>query len=150
MTTNALICSIFTVFITSITKNLKASLCISLGGLFYALGYGMIFFINTYFMFIISAAIWTIGEILASTNTSIYIANHTPITHRGRFNSLFPIIRKLGSLIGPMIEGFYIKHLGLKHLWLFISALSLLAAIMMFKLYKLDISKTLSSEIESA
>ena len=138
MTVNAVICSLLTVFITSLAKNIKASLCISLGGLLYAIGFGMMFFINSYFMFIVSTATWTVGEILVATNTSVYIANHTPITHRGRFNSVFPIIRKLGFMIGPVMAGFYIKYTNIRNLWLLIALLALIGSFMMYKLYTAD------------
>ena len=138
MTVNAVICSLLTVFITSLAKNIKASLCISLGGLLYAIGFGMMFFINSYFMFIVSTATWTVGEILVATNTSVYIANHTQITHRGRFNSVFPIIRKLGFMIGPVMAGFYIKYTNIRNLWLLIALLALIGSFMMYKLYTAD------------
>ena len=138
MTVNAVMCSVLTVFITSATKNIKAALCIAIGGLLYALGFGMMFFIDSYYMFIISTATWTVGEILVATNTSVYIANHTPITHRGRFNSVFPIIRKLGFMIGPMMAGFYVKYTNIRNLWVLVAALALIGSLMMYKLYNVD------------
>lgn len=142
MTVNAVMCSIFTVIVTSLTKNVKSSFSISIGGLLYAVGFGMIFFINTYYMFIISTVIWTIGEIIVATNTSVYIANHTPITHRGRFNSIFPIIRKLGFIIGPMFAGIYVKHTGIRYLWILVGILSLFGSLLMYRLYILDNKKS--------
>ncbi|MBZ9686951.1 MFS transporter [Clostridium estertheticum] len=138
MTVNAVMCSILTIFITSATKNIKASLCIAIGGLLYAVGFGMMFFIDAYYLFIISAATWTVGEILVATNTSVYIASQTPITHRGRFNSVFPIIRKLGFMIGPMMAGFYVKHTNIRNLWILVAILALIASLMMYRLYTVD------------
>jgi len=138
MTVNAVMCSVLTVFITSATKNIKASLCIAIGGLLYAVGFGMMFFINAYYMFIISTATWTVGEILVATNTSVYIANHTPITHRGRFNSVFPIIRKLGFMIGPMMAGLYVKYTNIRNLWILVAILAVIGSLMMYKLYTVD------------
>lgn len=138
MTINALLCSIITVFLTSLTKNLKPSLNISIGGGLYAIGFGMIFFIDTYFMFIISTIIWTVGEIFVATNTGVYIANHTPITHRGRFNSIFPMIRRVGFMVGPIIGGWFIKYTNIRNLWLLVAGLSIIGAAMMYKLYTVD------------
>ncbi|WP_373898439.1 MFS transporter [Haloimpatiens sp. FM7315] len=138
MTVNAVLCSTITVFITSAVRNIKASLSIALGGLLYVFGFGMIFFIDELYMFIISTIIWTIGEILVSTNTNVYIAEHTPITHRGRFNSIFPIIRRLGFMLGPIMAGGYIKHSSIRNLWLLIGSLSLVASVMMYVLYTKD------------
>jgi Arabinose efflux permease len=142
MTVNAVLCSTITVFITSLTKRLKSSLSISIGGLLYAVGFGIIYFINSFPMFILSTALWTAGEILVATNTSIYIAEHTPVTHRGRFNSIFPIIRKLGFIIGPLFAGIYIKYTLLKNLWILVSVLAVIGSFLMYKLYSKDVNKT--------
>ncbi|MBS4537034.1 MFS transporter [Clostridium sp. D2Q-11] len=141
MTVNAVMCSIFTVVVNSATKDFKSSFNIAVGGILYMIGFGMIAFINSFWLFVVSTIIWTIGEILVATNTSVYIANHTPITHRGRFNAVFPIIRKLGFIIGPMMAGAYVKYSGIKSLWILIGALSLVGSIMMYRLYIMDIRK---------
>jgi MFS family permease len=138
MAVNAIMCSIIPMFLTAITGKLKASLTIALGGILYAVGFGMIFFINSYFLFILSTMVWTMGEMLIATNTNVYIADHTPASHRGRFNSIFPIIRKLGFMVGPIIAGLYVKYTSIRNLWLFIGGLSILGAIMMYRLYLMD------------
>lgn len=138
MTTNALVCFLFTIPITNLTKTNKAASNITIGSLFYALGFGMLFVIDGMFLFVISTALWSIGEILVSTNTGVYIADHAPITHRGRFNSLFPIIRKTGSVLGPILAGFYIKFSNLRSLWLFIGVLMVVASFLMYRLSRND------------
>jgi MFS family permease len=150
MTVNAVMCSVLTIFITSATKNIKASLCIAIGGILYAVGFGMMFFIDAYYMFIVSTAIWTVGEILVATNTSVYIASHTPITHRGRFNSVFPIIRKLGFMIGPMLAGVYVKYANIRNLWALVAVLAVIGSLMMYKLYTLDKVEIESTQKETA
>jgi len=138
MTVNAVMCSIIPLFIIPITKNMKTSFSIAIGGVLYAIGFGMMFFISRFYLFIISTMIWTLGEILIATNTSVYIADHTPSTHRGRFNSIFPIIRKLGFIIGPIIAGAYVKYTNIRNLWIFIAILAIVGAVLMYKLYLKD------------
>ncbi len=138
MTVNAVMCSIIPMFLTALTGKVKASLSIAIGGILYAVGFGMIFFIHSYASFVLSAMIWTMGEILIATSTNVYIADHTPASHRGRFNSIFPIIRKLGFMVGPLIAGVYVKYTSIRNLWLFIGGLSIIGAIMMYKLYLID------------
>lgn len=138
MAVNAVMCSIIPMFLTTLTGKLKASLSIAVGGILYAIGFGMMFFINSYLLFIFSTMFWTMGEILIATNTNVYIADHTPASHRGRFNSIFPIIRKLGFMIGPIIAGVYVKYTNIRNLWLFIGGISIVGAIMMYKLYLMD------------
>lgn len=138
MTVNAVMCSIIPMFLTVMTKEMKASLSIAIGGILYAAGFGMIYFIHSYALFVISAMLWTMGEMLIATNTNVYIADHSPASHRGRFNSIFPIIRKLGFMGGPIIAGIYVKYTNIRNLWLFIGGISIIAAILMYRLYLMD------------
>ncbi|MEG0307004.1 MAG: MFS transporter [Clostridium sp.] len=138
MTINAMMCSLLTPMIIVATKNTSSSLSIALGGILYALGFGMMFFINSFYMFVLSTVIWTAGEILVANNTSVYIASHTPATHRGRFNSIFPMIRRLGFILGPLLAGACIKYYNIRILWIFVGSLALIGAAMMYRLYNLD------------
>ncbi|SHJ59498.1 Predicted arabinose efflux permease, MFS family [Hathewaya proteolytica DSM 3090] len=131
MTVNTVLCSLLPPLLPYVIKNVKPSMCIALGGLFYTVGFGMMAFITSYGMFILSAVLWTIGEILVATNTNIYIADNAPISHRGRFNSIFPIIRKLGFILGPMLAGVYVKHFSIQALWIPIGILAFIGALLM-------------------
>lgn len=149
MTVNAVMCSIIPMFLTALTGKIKASLSMAIGGILYAVGFGMIFFIHNYVLFILSAMIWTMGEILIATNTNVYIADHAPASHRGRFNSIFPIIRKLGFMVGPIIAGVYVKYTNIRNLWLFLGGISIIGAILMYKLYLMDNKSQEMSATES-
>lgn len=145
MAINAIICSFGTVIVTGFTNKYKSSFNIALGGMFYTIGFGMICFVNGINGLIISTFIWTIGEILVATNTSVFIGKHAPETHRGRFNSLFPIIRKIGSISGGIIAGMIVKYFNLFALWIF---MSIIAAIGGFIMYKIYINDNLKDKIE--
>jgi len=88
------------------------------------------------------------GETLIATNTNVYIANHSPASHRGRFNSIFPIIRKLGFAVGPMIAGVYVKYTSIRNLWLLVGGLAIVGAFMMYRLYLMDNDVTASQDNE--
>lgn len=92
--------------------------------------------------------LWTTGEILVANNTNVYIANHSPDTHRGRFNSVFPMIKRLGFIVGPIISGTIIKYSEIKNLWIFVGCISLLGAIMMYRLYIVDKNQGVNKDSE--
>lgn len=92
---NALVCSLFTVPLISLTKNLSPARTIQLGGILCAIGFGSYAIFKAPILFYVFTAIWTIGEILVATNISVFIADHSPVSHRGRFNAIFPIIRRV-------------------------------------------------------
>ena len=124
----------FTTIITLITRKIRAIYNVSIAGLFFAVGFGMLFFVNSFWLFVLSTIIWTIGEIINATNIGVYIANHTPITHRGRFNSIIGIISSTGGSISPYITGRFIQSYGVNNVWPFIFLLAVAASFFMFLL----------------
>lgn len=136
MTVNALAVCFLTVPITQLFQKRAPSWNLSLGGLFYVMGFGMLALVQSYLGMFISTLLWSIGEIFISTNTSVYIADHAPMTHRGRFNSVFPIIRKLGFGTGPLLMGFCISKIGIFSSWYVMAGISLVGSMGMFFLRK--------------
>ena len=103
MTFNALVVIFGTTFIIGVTKNLKPILATLITAVLYALGFGGIYFGYAFYIVIITAFVWTVGEILGATNIDVYIANHTPMSHRGRVNSIVPIIMGAGHALSPLL-----------------------------------------------
>lgn len=124
----------FTTIITLITRKIRAIYNVSIAGLFFAVGFGMLFFVNSFWLFVLSTIIWTIGEIINATNIGVFIANHTPISHRGRFNSIIGIISSTGGSISPYITGRFIQRYGVNNVWPFIFLLAIAASFFMFLL----------------
>jgi MFS family permease len=146
MSINAIVVVCFTVLIIALTRRNKPILNIAVSGIFYAIGFGMLYYVQSYMLFIVSTIIWTIGEILHSTNQGVYIANNTPMSHRGRINSLLPIISGIGFAIGPRIMGSYIKDKEVASAWPLVFLISLGAAVLMYGLYLKDRSRRSDSQ----
>lgn len=91
----------------------------------------MLGFVNSFWLFILSGLIFTIGEILEVTNAGVYVANHSPINHRGRFNAIIPLVTGLGSTFGPKIFGVYIDSFGLTSMWVFCFVLAMISGAFM-------------------
>ncbi|PAB57740.1 MFS transporter [Anaeromicrobium sediminis] len=121
--------------ITLITRKIKPSINMSIALIFYAIGFGSIYYAKNLYLFLLSALIWTIGEILAATNSGVYIANHTPISHRGRVNSIIPLIQGTGEAYSPPIMGRFIQQYGIVMVWPFTFVLGLVGALGMYILY---------------
>jgi len=133
--TNGIIVVTMTTLIIYITKKNKPLLNIAISGVFFAMGFGMNFFINAYPLFIMATIVWTIGEIVNATNVGVYIADHAPSSHRGRFNSVINIITGAGSAIGPVIMGGYIENLGVKYVWPLVFTVTMISSLMIYGLY---------------
>lgn len=148
MTLSAFVIIFFTSVITSITKELKASISIAFTGLFCALGYGILYFANNFGIFIISTIIWTIGEILYSTNSNVYIMENTPESHRGRFYSILPLLTGTGYAISPLIMGRYIDAFSIQSAWVIVSLVGLAVFVGMLILYRKESSQELNNEVD--
>ena len=128
MTFNALIVIIGTTFIIGLTKKIKPILSTIMAAILYAIGFGGIFFGQIYYIILLTAFIWTVGEILGATNIDVYIANHTPMSHRGRVNSIVPIIIGSGHAVSPYLMGKFIEHNSVRMVWPLCGVFALAAA----------------------
>lgn len=151
MTANALVVIFLTTFIISLTRNLKPILGVAASAFLYALGFGVLFFLvgipemQRLSLYIVSTFIWTVGEIIAATNINVYIANHTPVTHRGRFNSVLPLITGAGEALSPPLMGLYIEKRSVRYVWPLVFLLGLAAGISYLFLHRRERSRAQSS-----
>lgn len=128
---NGLIVMIFTPIMTKLTEKVKNIRCMFYGGLLYAVGFGMLGLIKTLPFFFVSAFIFTIGEIVLSISTSPFIANHTPISHRGRMNAVLPMILHLGYTLGPMGMGKALSYISIEQGWIILGVVVFIASLFM-------------------
>ncbi|MGH4121750.1 MAG: MFS transporter [Clostridium sp.] len=135
---NGLIVMLFTPLITKISQNTKHIRKMIYGGLLYAFGFGMLGILNTLPFFFVSVFIFTLGEIILSISVTPFIANHTPMSHRGRMNAVLPIIFGMGYTLGPITMGKALGHISIESAWLILGMVALISSIFMCVLEKYD------------
>lgn len=128
MSINAFTVIFCTVAVISITKKIKPLINITLAGIFYAVGFGMLMFVTSYPLFILSTIIWTLGEILNVTNFGVYLADNSPANFRARFNAIGSLSWSIGGALGTAISGKFIQDIGLNYIWLFTFIISIIGA----------------------
>jgi len=138
MSFNAGIVLAATSLLLYISRHIMPLRNISFANLLYALGFGMMAFIQEFPMFLVSAVFWTIGEILVVTNYNVFVANHTPISHRGRFNGLLQIIIGMGFAFSPLLSGIFVDTIGLSVLWKGVGILSIILGLCFYILSEWD------------
>jgi MFS family permease len=138
MSFNAVVVIILTTFVIHSTERIKPALTVAVASLFFAVGFGTIGLVRTVPLLLLSTLVWTVGEILEATNTSVYVANHAPITHRGRINAVAPIIMWSGFGLGPPVSAQFIEHYSLNGIWPLCFALSMLAAGLLLLIHLLE------------
>lgn len=129
---NCLAVVIGTPLLVLATKAVKPLTNMLIVGLLYMTGFGLYSISEQLSLFLIFTLIWTAGEILFVTNTGVFVANHSPITHRARFQSIFEIIQGSGRAIGPLITGYYLMSHSIPQTWVLVAILCGFATLLLF------------------
>ncbi|NCC64834.1 MAG: MFS transporter [Spirochaetia bacterium] len=135
MALNGIVVVLFNPILVSSLRRFHPLANSSLSGILYAAGFGLFAFATSNIAFLILTVVYTFGEIIAATNEQFYIANNTPISHRGRFSAILPILMGTGHAIAPITGGMIIERYSINSLWLIAAATSLLGAFGVFCLY---------------
>ncbi|WP_228005912.1 MFS transporter [Xenorhabdus sp. BG5] len=125
--------SILVVIITPAIIRLTSNLCdiksLSISGFIFALGYSLILFYSSVSMQFIAWFFLAIGEILLLTKEGVYLANHSPSSHRGRISGILTTIRHVLLMPTYILIGAYIQSDGYVSTWSLIIIVSLVAGI---------------------
>lgn len=138
MSVNAFTVLFCTVGITSITKHFKPMINITLAGIMYAVGFGMLGMVDSFYLFILSTVIWTLGEILVVTNFGVYLANHSPSNFRARFNAVGSFSSSIGAALGTSIAGKLLQYTELNDIWTITFVLSIIGMVGMFGIHIIE------------
>jgi MFS family permease len=131
---NAITVLLVTAYMSAVTKKNHQLTNMTFAGLFYAIGFGMLGFVNNVGLLIISTILWTLGEILHSINAGVYIANNSPSNYRARLNAVYEIGSSIGISLSTIFSSFYIEHFGSKSIWTVVFIVGLVASLFMFVL----------------
>lgn len=134
---NALIVIITTPLLTYRTRRHNAVDVMGVGGLCYAASFIVYAISKNMMLFLIATFALTIGEVLVAINSSAFIANNTPSSHRGRISSIIPIVSGAGYAFGPMVMGKIIDISGIFIAWIIVMIIALIGSVGMFLLKKL-------------
>ncbi len=136
MSINAITVLVLTALITMITKKNNQLTNMIFAGILYAIGFGMIGYANSFVFFIISTVIWTMGEILTSISSGVFVANYSPCNYRARLNAVTTIGYSAGAAVSTAFSGVYIDSHGVRGIWSIVFLVSAVASIGMFFLKK--------------
>lgn len=81
-------------------------------------GFGFTALASSLPLFALSVAIWTLGEIAATSVSPAIIADLSPVRLRGLYQGVFGAAWGLSYFIGPLAGGWIFDHLGSTTLWI--------------------------------
>lgn len=80
-------------------------------------GFGLTALANTLPFYMVTIAIWTLGEIIGATIAPVIIAELAPVEKRGLYQGIQGSAWGLAFFIGPALGGFVYEHYGSAVLW---------------------------------
>jgi MFS family permease len=138
MMTNGLTVVALTAVVVLFSRRLSSLSAVALASVFYAAGFGAYYFVGSVPLALGATVVWTIGEILGSTNGNAFIAERAPPAFRSRINSAVSFSYIAGSALAPLAAGPIARAYGSAAVWPFVAACSLIAAVYMSVVNRLD------------
>jgi MFS family permease len=89
----------------------------AIAAIFLGFGFGFTALADTLTLFMLSVAIWTLGEIAATSVAPAIIADLSPVELRGVYQGIFGSAWGLAAFLGPLAGGWIYQHLGSDALW---------------------------------
>lgn len=126
MTANAVIVVIFTPILTVLTRRYSALIGTMIAAIFLGLCYSTLLLNQSLIVIFLAVFFMTVAEVLIVTKSSVFIANHSPSSHRGRITGILPAVINSANYFSPVIMGGYIDHFGFHALWYLMIILAVL------------------------
>lgn len=138
MMTNGLTVVALTALVVLISRRLRSLSAVALSSAFYAIGFGSYWFVGGLHVAVLATIVWTIGEILGSTNGNAFIAERSPPAFRSRINSAVSFCYIAGNALAPLAAGPIARAYGSASVWPFVAVCALVSAAFMFGVDRLD------------
>lgn len=142
MSVNALTVLLMTATVTHATLRMPRAINMAIGCAFYVVGFGAYAICSSLAAFLAATFVWTIGEILLATNGNVFVNQHAPRSHRGRFNSIISVTTGFGSILGPYAGGLLLSWYTFGTLWMAMVGVALFTGLLFVRLRLLVLRAT--------
>jgi len=114
---NALAVLVLTPLALRVSKRLTNLDAMAAGLFFVAVGVAVFLFHPSLHWVLVSAVLWTAGEVLFSIHYGEFVTTHSPRELRGRFQAYVGFLGSLGFVLSPLVSGLVTQSLGLTGVW---------------------------------
>ena len=100
---NAFLIILLQVPLSKLLSAYKDKFILAMGSLLIGLGLIILIFSRTYFAALISACLWTLGEILFFSNMQSYMYEHMPEGYKGKSMGIYQLLYSSANVLGPSL-----------------------------------------------
>jgi len=115
---NGFLIILFTIPVSNMAMKWRRFETMAVSAILMGLGFGFTALASNLFLFAVSVAIWTFGEIAATSIAPTIIADLAPVELRGLYQGIFGSAWGLAYFMGPLAGGWIYEHLGSNTLWI--------------------------------
>jgi MFS family permease len=126
---------LFQFWISRTIRKFNPFLMMTLGAVFFMIGFGMFGFVDSYPLFLAAVVIITIGEMIFFPTSSALTANFAPAEMRGRYMAVAHLVWAIPATIGPGAAGLILDRYNPFWLWYIGAGLCALSALGFYRLY---------------
>jgi MFS family permease len=148
MTTNALMVVALQFPITRSTQRLARFPLIALGAVLYAAGVASVALGTTFWHFVVSMAILTLGEMIVVPTATAVTADLAPPQVRGRYMGALALTWNIGFGIGPILGGIITDQVFPRALWPIMGSVALAGALILVLLSRSEPRRIIRAAIE--
>jgi len=135
LTSSAIVVILFQFSMTRLIKNKAPFKMMSLGTIFYMIGFTMFGVVNVYWLFVAAVVVITIGEMIIVPTSQTLAMGFAPEEKRGRYMGMFGVTWSIPATIGPGAAGLILDNLNPNLLWYFGGLLCLVSALAFYGLH---------------
>ncbi|MGH8880471.1 MAG: MDR family MFS transporter [Stackebrandtia sp.] len=125
---NGIIIVIGQLFIPKLVKGYRHTRVLIVASLIWTAGTAMTGAVGSMVLFMVSVAIWTIGEMLQTPAQMATVSDLSPMDMRGRYQATFALSFQVSTLFVPAIGGIVMQQLG-GNWWFIVAGLGVVAAV---------------------
>ncbi len=126
---------LFQIWISRIIRKYHPFLMMTLGALFFMIGFTMIGFVQGFGFFLLAVIIATIGEMIFFPTNKALAANFAPAELRGRYMAVYDLGWTIPATFGPAAAGLILDHYDPELLWYLGGILCAVSAVSFYALH---------------
>ncbi|WP_428754984.1 MFS transporter [Vibrio cionasavignyae] len=129
MTLACVLVVILTPWLITLTSTKTETMSLVYAGIMFAFGYALIMATSAIPIIFIAWFFLSAGEVLLLTKEGVYLANHSPVSHRGRIQGVLMTLRSVLLMPSFILVGYSIDEFGYDVTWYGVILVALLAVV---------------------